>query len=157
MLPPLATLMSGGLVGGELGYNRSGIYRPHLRLYTDMRQLWPWPPVVGPLREMGQTSGEKPLSYRDKYATITRPRLAHLPCGRDKTARHYPTTSMESATTRTQTEKQKKEFLLKQIAILQGELSKFPDAPQEAPSSPKRKSPEPTLLAPPTPSPSTLI
>ncbi|KAF9497368.1 hypothetical protein BDN71DRAFT_1387750 [Pleurotus eryngii] len=60
---------------------------------------------------------------------------------------------MESATTRTQTEKQKKEFLLKQIAILQGELSKFPDAPQEAPSSPKRKSPEPTLLAPPTPSP----
>ncbi|KAF7420981.1 hypothetical protein PC9H_011500 [Pleurotus ostreatus] len=61
---------------------------------------------------------------------------------------------MESATTRTQTEKQKKELLLKQIAILQGELSKFPDAPpQEAPSSPKRKSPEPTLLAPPTPSP----
>ncbi|KAF4586295.1 hypothetical protein EYR38_010570 [Pleurotus pulmonarius] len=60
---------------------------------------------------------------------------------------------MESATSRTQTEKHKKELLLKQIAILQGELSKFPDAPHEAPSSPKRKSPEPTLLAPPTPSP----
>ncbi|KAJ8507504.1 hypothetical protein ONZ45_g10128 [Pleurotus djamor] len=60
---------------------------------------------------------------------------------------------MESATSRVENEKRKREELTKKIALLQGELEKLPGVPVAAPASPRRTTPEPTLLAPATPSP----
>lgn len=52
-------------------------------------------------------------------------------------------------------ERLKQEALRKQIALLQAQLKEIPeDTPAVAPTSPKRKRPEPALLVPPTPSPS---
>ncbi|KAL0952672.1 hypothetical protein HGRIS_006916 [Hohenbuehelia grisea] len=62
---------------------------------------------------------------------------------------------MESSTSRVENDKRKREALMKQMAALQSELAQLPEtAPEMAtPSSPKRKAPEPTFLAPATPSP----
>lgn len=62
---------------------------------------------------------------------------------------------MESSSGRLEEERRKQEELKKQIAFLQAQLVELPDdAPAaKAPTSPKRKNPEPILLAPATPSP----
>jgi len=64
--------------------------------------------------------------------------------------------AMESSSSRLEQEKRKQAEIRKQIALLQAQLVDTPDINVgfHTPSSPKRKQPEPTLLAPPTPSPS---
>jgi len=63
---------------------------------------------------------------------------------------------MESSSSRLEEERRKQEELKKKIAFLQAQLVELPDdvPPAKAPTSPKRKNPEPILLAPATPSPS---
>ncbi|KXN85238.1 DNA replication licensing factor mcm10 [Leucoagaricus sp. SymC.cos] len=63
---------------------------------------------------------------------------------------------MESSTSRTDVAQRKQEEIRAQISALQAQLLSFPEDKStavKAPSSPKRKQPEPTTLAPATPSP----
>lgn len=66
---------------------------------------------------------------------------------------------MESSSSRVAEEKRKQDDLLKQIAALQAQLK--PETliavAVALPTSPKRKQPDSTVLAPPTPSPSKMI